>query len=447
MVDVDPQVFYDASKACYELADDLAGARGVLVMALANKDTGGMAGSDDASAPWAVNYDQRATDTVALAQQIGAALSHVAGLLQWGGYNHAYANWKADTAANKGDAPKEPPQLIDVGNDVAEMVPPSAHDNGTGVITTIANLVSKIGVKVPNGDTDKLGDAAAAWDAYVKDKRVSGAVDRLKGLDEKFAAMSSPEIGDIEIHFRALQSGVNDLTTGASGIAQLCKDYKSALDDLRSEICKSVAEFVALIAGTQIVAAAVTFFTAGAAAAADAGATEAEVESAAATVTRLVKDSRLVRLVLPKGAKEVEDLTRAETDMRKLGGLRPYKAEETEGAGLGNTSSLPSSFSRSDLQQVEQHLGKLDHFDANDAMIERIGEAIDQGKPLTESQQNFMNHELTEAKLMDKGMPYEDAHELALETHPPGQNYDPDVIDKYPEFGPWWRKMNGLPPR
>ncbi|MEV6335909.1 hypothetical protein AB0M12_14480 [Nocardia vinacea] len=41
----------------------------------------------------------------------------------------------------------------------------------------------------------------------------------------------------------------------------------------------------------------------------------------------------------------------------------------------------------------------------------------------------------------------QDAHEQALQTHPPGRNYDPDVIDKYPEFGPWWRKMNGLPPR
>ncbi|MBH0777306.1 hypothetical protein [Nocardia bovistercoris] len=58
-----------------------------------------------------------------------------------------------------------------------------------------------------------------------------------------------------------------------------------------------------------------------------------------------------------------------------------------------------------------------------------------------------MKHELTDAGLMEKGMPYEQAHEKALETHPPGKNYDPDVIDKYPEFGPWWRKQNGLPPR
>ncbi|GAB2660595.1 hypothetical protein GCM10027088_43700 [Nocardia goodfellowii] len=37
--------------------------------------------------------------------------------------------------------------------------------------------------------------------------------------------------------------------------------------------------------------------------------------------------------------------------------------------------------------------------------------------------------------------------ESASRQHSPGKNYDPDVIDKYEEFGPWWRQQNGLPPR
>jgi len=416
-------------------------------MSLNNNDTGGMAGSDDASAPWAINYDIRAADTGALAQQIGRALIHMAGLLQWGGYNHAYANWKADSNPHKGSPPKEPPPLIDDGNDVAEAVPPSARDNGAGINTTIANLVSKVGIKVPNGDTAKLGRAADAWVAYVKDPRIADAADGLKAIDAKFADISSPEVGDIEIHLSILRTSINQLTTAASGIAQLCKDYEGALDELRSEICKEVAEFVALIAATQIVAAAVTLFTAGAAGAADVGATEAEVDGAASAIARAVKGSRLVRFVLPKGAKEVEDLSRAESDMRQLGGLRPYRDEEPGSGGPIQEPSLPSSLTRTDLNQVEQHLSRLDHFDANDTMIQRISDAIDQGKSLTEAQQNFMRHELTESKLMDEGVPYEDAHEEALQTHPPGKNYDPDVIDQYPEFGPWWRKMNGLPPK
>lgn len=80
-------------------------------------------------------------------------------------------------------------------------------------------------------------------------------------------------------------------------------------------------------------------------------------------------------------------------------------------------------------------------------MLARIGQALAEGRPLTDGQVNFMRHELTEAELMSQGMPYEDAHETALQTHPPGRNYDPDVIDQFEEFGPWWRRMNGLEPR
>ncbi|WP_322763074.1 hypothetical protein [Frankia sp. Cr2] len=89
----------------------------------------------------------------------------------------------------------------------------------------------------------------------------------------------------------------------------------------------------------------------------------------------------------------------------------------------------------------------LDPFAANDVMLQRIGQAIENGQPLSEGQATFMRHELTEADLMDQGMPYEQAHDRALTMHPPGRNYDPDVIDQFPEFGPWWRNMNGLGPR
>lgn len=49
---------------------------------------------------------------------------------------------------------------------------------------------------------------------------------------------------------------------------------------------------------------------------------------------------------------------------------------------------------------------------------------------------------------MDDGMPYEQAHELALKTHPLFKNYDPAVIEQYAEvFNNNYRKAWGLPPR
>lgn len=101
----------------------------------------------------------------------------------------------------------------------------------------------------------------------------------------------------------------------------------------------------------------------------------------------------------------------------------------------------------SDVDNVAAHLSTLDHFEANDVMIARIRSALAEGRPLSEGQQNFMLHETREAELMRGGMGYEAAHDEALTVHPPGRNYDPDVIDQFEEFGPWWREMNGLDPR
>ena len=78
-------------------------------------------------------------------------------------------------------------------------------------------------------------------------------------------------------------------------------------------------------------------------------------------------------------------------------------------------------------------------------MLARIRGAAADGRPLTEAEHNFMTHELTEAGLMDRGMGYAEAHELAGQTHPTFANYDPEVIKQFPElFNQNWRKYWGI---
>jgi hypothetical protein len=101
----------------------------------------------------------------------------------------------------------------------------------------------------------------------------------------------------------------------------------------------------------------------------------------------------------------------------------------------------------SDWARVSKHLAHFGENSPNDVMLDRIKRAVSEGRPLSERQVYFMRHELTEAALMDRGVSYEEAHAEALKTHPPGQNYDLDVIDRFEEFGPWWRRTNGLDPR
>jgi hypothetical protein len=132
-------------------------------------------------------------------------------------------------------------------------------------------------------------------------------------------------------------------------------------------------------------------------------------------------------------------------------GLRKHGDDEPDGGSHadGGSPDVPTSFAPTDASRVRQHLSRpeLDPFEANNVMLDRIDKALSEGRPLSEAQTNFMRHETVEAKLMDDGMGYDEAHAEALKSHPPGKNYDPDVIDQSPEFGPWWRKMNGLGPR
>ncbi|GAA1021244.1 hypothetical protein Aple_059670 [Acrocarpospora pleiomorpha] len=109
-----------------------------------------------------------------------------------------------------------------------------------------------------------------------------------------------------------------------------------------------------------------------------------------------------------------------------------------------------ANYTEEDVDNVEEHLNRpeLHHSDANDSMIDRIRDAIREGRPLTEGEKNFMKHELTERELMDGGMSYDDAHEEAMKAHPLFKNYDPEVIDQHHElFNNRWRGAWDLPPR
>jgi RHS repeat-associated protein len=99
----------------------------------------------------------------------------------------------------------------------------------------------------------------------------------------------------------------------------------------------------------------------------------------------------------------------------------------------------------SNVARVTSHLSRLDHSPANDAMLARIRGAIADGRPLSTADQNFMTHELTEAELMDGGMGWPEAHEIAGRTHPTYGNYDPEVIKQFSElFNQHWRDYWGI---
>ncbi|MBD2385907.1 hypothetical protein H6G32_10900 [Cylindrospermum sp. FACHB-282] len=80
-------------------------------------------------------------------------------------------------------------------------------------------------------------------------------------------------------------------------------------------------------------------------------------------------------------------------------------------------------------------------------MIQRLQQALDSGQTISGSDASFYFHELKEAKLMEEGDKWAEAHLKAIADYgvSPFSLYHPDVIKAYPEdFNRNWRKPWGI---
>jgi hypothetical protein len=101
-----------------------------------------------------------------------------------------------------------------------------------------------------------------------------------------------------------------------------------------------------------------------------------------------------------------------------------------------------------ELSVVERHLAANPdawQYLPNQAMLERIRIANATGRALTIAEENFLRHELVESELMQAGFSEYAAHMFAGLTHPTFANYDPEVIQAYPEwFNDRWKGYWGI---
>jgi len=460
---IDSGMYFDAAKKCQSLASDISLALGPLQRALVH-DCGGMAGDHEKSEQWTTVYNQNARDIVTLAATLCNALQCFGDVLAAIGYNW----WQSNRSTTSGAEPTRPTESEPLYDSGMALPTTAKGNNGAGIDTSITGLLEQVG-KIPNGDVTKLGIAADAWKTFANNTNITGASDRVKGVNAKFSGSSDPNIRDIEEKLTTLQKAAELLSQAATALAGPVKDHHDALDTMRSDVQAAVASAAKELAGAVVVTVAIVGIlavlsagTAAAPAAAGGVAVSAEIVTTTAGIIRnTVSISRVLLIfgaVVTAGSATgvftaIPDLTQngINAALASIAAMTVKIAtDDADDKGAGSTQpgqAATPEYTQADVDRAAQQLDRLDHSDANDEMLQRIRDALAEGRQLTEGQENFLKHELTEAELMDKGLSYEDAHEQALQTHPPGRNYDPDVIDKYPEFGPWWRKMNGLPPR
>lgn len=124
-------------------------------------------------------------------------------------------------------------------------------------------LVGQIGVPVPDGDTDKIDRAAQAWDRLAtvyQIKTVPEALDVQAGI---FSSTSTPEVEYIGKDLGELRDAANAILTACGELAQSCKDYRSALDDLRGQLKGILDDLAVELAVTALIGIAASFVSFG----------------------------------------------------------------------------------------------------------------------------------------------------------------------------------------
>ncbi|MGK8504397.1 hypothetical protein [Nocardia asiatica] len=245
---VDPKAYYQAATNCFDAASALRDS--FLYIFAELSECGSMAGVDENGQQWARSYNTSAYGAVGFFQDVHSTLYAYGSALNDIGFTHAQAD-----ATVKG-AP-QPDRPTDPGMPVFGpfSVPASAGGPGQGIVDKGINIISHIGIPVPDGDTGKLAKAADAWDRLGTIYQNTNARDKITIAASLFDSVTADDAGYIRDDLKSLAGSIDQLLTACTQISQSCIAYKDALTELRDEIkgfLKSLAQDLAIDAAITI---------------------------------------------------------------------------------------------------------------------------------------------------------------------------------------------------
>ena len=352
--DVDPDTFYAVGKGLFEKAGKLYDAFDVNIAMLG--DTGAMAGTDDTGAAWAASYDQRVSEILSAVNELTQAMENYGGVVIQAGYNHAVAEHNA-TPGNTGSAPVKPPEPASSAGTLS--APPSAGGPGTGLLDNVG-LMHQVGVPVPDGDTDKISTAAAAWDRLATVHQTTTVAEGL-GVDARaFQETHSPEVEYIVGDLEELQQATTSVLNGCAELAQSCADYKTALDDLRTSLEGILEDLAVELATTAAVGVAASFVSFGAGAVAATAKAAHSVTKYARIIAEAVSAWKISKNI-SKGVKSAHDIVGVRHRLQRIKNLgRKNKPEEKPPPPRGTDPQLQYNTRPERMDHVFAEKHKLD---------------------------------------------------------------------------------------
>lgn len=321
--DVDPETYYAVGKGLFEKAGNLYDAFDVNVKILG--ETGSMAGSDDAGTAWAASYDERTSEVLGATNDLIEALENYGGVIIQAGYNHAIAEHNA-TPRNQAPTPSKPPEPAGVAATLS--APPSAGGPGEGLLDDSIGLVAQVGVPVPDGDTDKVGKAADAWDRLATVHQTKTVVEGLEVAARTFRDTHSPEVEYIVRDLEELRDATSAVLNGCAELSESCRDYKSALEDLRTELADILKELATELAVTAAIAVAASFVSFGVGAVAGTAKAAQSISKYARVITGAIGAWKTSKNI-SKGVKKAHDIAGIRRKLQRIKNLgRKGKKEE-----------------------------------------------------------------------------------------------------------------------
>jgi hypothetical protein len=319
--DVDPETFYGVGARLFELAGDMYDAFQVNVTILGG--TGAMAGSDDAGTAWAASYDARVGEVLGAVNDLTLALENYGGVIIQAGYNHAVAEHNATPGS--GAPPVKPAEPASVAGVLS--APPSAGGPGKGLIDNAIGLADQVGVPVPDGDTEKIEKAAQAWDRLATVYQTKTVVEALEVNARRFSDTKSPEVEFIARDLRELKDATSSVLDGCAELSQSCRDYKSALDELRNNIAGILDDLAEELATTVLIGIAASVVSAGFGAVAATAKAAHTITKFAKTIGLTVASWKLTKNI-SKGVQKVADIAKIRKQLERIKNLGRRKKEE-----------------------------------------------------------------------------------------------------------------------
>ncbi|MBF6070451.1 hypothetical protein [Nocardia farcinica] len=353
VLDVAPQVYYDAAVACNRAAAGFIGAFQSKMQSL--DETRGMAGSIGDGKIWAESYDQQAGDLWKLSLDLTMALDGYAQVLNQAGYNHALADH--DPAGGQPE-PQMPTLTASFGYTALELIstlPTSAGGDGRGLLDDGLELAAKVGIPIPDGDTTKMSLAADVWHTLSTHESVAAVATELERAAAMFEQVTSPDADFIDEDLRELKTAAFDLAGAYGEMAQSCRDQKAAHDALRKELerllgdlAKEIAVEVTVSLTLSVLASCVSFGVGGAAVAARTAAAVAKIIDKFTDLIKIAVNAAALRTVVV-----LERITsRTKEIIQRVKDLAAKLLEKVRNAGKAPGTSPTKIDSPQDAEEV-----------------------------------------------------------------------------------------------